>query len=78
VPQEVKDMLHAATPKAAQTLIAAMDATDAEGLPDWPMRTKAADAILNKTVGKTTVLTTEDGKPTRMGLIFLPQPESEE
>lgn len=66
-------MLAAATPKAAQTLIAALDAEYAvvvgggdsarmEMVPDYELRVKAANAVLDRVYGRpTTVVAGEDG-----------------
>jgi hypothetical protein len=92
VPEEVKDMLRAATPKAAKVLVDALDATEGDvidtdtgerhaGPPDWKLRLQAANAILDRTAGKATQPIRgedADGKPAHVGLIFLPAPEPEE
>lgn len=75
----VKEMLLAATPQAAQRLIDALDAERAvvvpggkdagtvEKVPDFDMRIKAANSILDRVYGKPTVaITGEDGGPLKI------------
>jgi hypothetical protein len=78
---EVKAMLLAASPKAAERLIEALDAERAvvvpggrdaahvEMVPDFDMRIKAANAVLDRVFGKATQpITGEDGGPVRFDI----------
>jgi hypothetical protein len=79
ISHEVRAMLEAKTPDAAQRLIDALDAdrpvvvgngphATVEMVPDHDTRMKAAEAILNRLYGKPTVAVTgEDGGPLRIG-----------
>ncbi len=73
LPEAVRDMMVAATPKAAQALIAALDASTGEaGEPDHEVRMKAANYIMDRIYGKPTqAVVGEDGGPIRvdMGLL---------
>jgi hypothetical protein len=69
---EVREMLQASTPKAAQRLIDALDATmvvhhmgvEVGHYIDYGMRIKAASTILDRIFGKAAQpITGEDGKP---------------
>lgn len=82
----VQEMLQAATPKAAQALIAALDAERAvvlsdgvdlgqriEFVPDHDMRIKAANAIFDRVHGKPAQAVTDaEGNNLPAGLVFLP------
>lgn len=84
MPEAVREMLEAATPKAAKRLIDALDAErtivvgsgDAAhevSLVDHEMRTKAANHIMDRIYGKPAqALTGEDGSPLRVGVVILP------
>jgi len=74
--QDVRDMLEAATPKAAQRLIEALDATktitvwvgkdqqETEQVDDYDLRIKAANAVLDRIHGKPAqAITNDDGSP---------------
>lgn len=75
MPAEVRDMLEAATPKAAKTLCDALDANESyvigvgdsariETAPDYELRVKAANAILDRLYGKPVqAISGEDGGP---------------
>lgn len=75
IPPEIREMLQAAVPDAVRRLIAALDAerpvvagADINMFPDHDMRTKAAEAILNRLYGKPAVAVTgDDGGPVRIG-----------
>lgn len=75
MPKEVRDMLDAATPKAAKTLVDALEAERAvvigsgdaaycEMVPDYDLRIKAANSVLDRMYGKPTqTIGGEDGGP---------------
>lgn len=75
LPQDMLDLLECATPKAIQTAIAALDAerpvvvgsgdsAHCEMVPDWDLRLKASEAVLNRRWGKVAqAITGEDGGP---------------
>jgi hypothetical protein len=68
MPPEMKELLAAATPKAAQRLIEALDAIDL-GEPDHEMRVKAANAILDRIYGKPAqAVVGDDGGPLRIDI----------
>ncbi len=77
IPQHVREMLEAATPKAVQRLVEALDADKTvEGVtvPDHDMRTKAAEKLLDRRWGKPAqAITNEDGSPIRIGIMLLPE-----
>lgn len=73
MPQDIRDLLESAEPKAVKALVDALDATDIDGRPDHDLRSRVADRILDRLRGKPAqAITGEDGGPVRMGLIFLP------
>lgn len=89
MPDEIREMLAAASPHAAKRLIEALDAEkvvhylgqEVGSYIDHDMRTKAALALMERLYGKTPqaiVTEDEDGNSRPMGVIFLPvRPPSE-
>ena len=89
IPDHVKEMLRAACAPAAKRLIEALDAEktivvgsgDAarmEVVPDWDLRLKAANSLLDRNGGKPTQGVTAEvgeGMQGRAAIIFLPAPE---
>ncbi len=74
LPEAVRDMMVAATPKAAQALIAALDADSGEGTPDHEVRMKAANYIMDRIYGKAAqAVVGDDGGPIRVDMGLLEQ-----
>lgn len=84
---EVREMLRAATVPAVQALLDALKAhsgKDANGdvIPDHDIRVKAANALLDRGIGKAVQavsigLEDEDGNAMRLGVVLLPATSAE-
>lgn len=68
MPDDVREMLLAATPKAAKALVDALEA-GGELAPDYEIRIKAANAILDRVFGKANQpVSGPDGQPLRFDI----------
>jgi hypothetical protein len=79
MPDEIREILEAATPEAAQAIVAGLRATKGDGQsPDWKERREYACALFERLYGRpaqAVQLEDEDGKAVAVGVIFLPQKE---
>jgi hypothetical protein len=77
MPPEVREMLEAASPHAAERLIQALDAEkyvglDARAVPDWKARAVAAEALFDRLYGKPAqAITGDDGGPLKIDFLAI-------